>query len=114
MNPSPAPWKAVPTPGHQGACHHRVYDGEGKLVCFTRAVAPESAELPKLKANAAVIEAAPELLEACKAAIPRMIELDRYRAEREGRGPETVDFSEAIDGLRAAVAKAEGVSCPTK
>ena len=54
-----------------------------------------------------VIAAAPELLEACEAALPRMIELSRYREAREGTA-HAQDFPEAIAQLRAAIAKAKG------
>lgn len=53
-----------------------------------------------------VADAGPELLAACKAALPHFIELKRYRELREG-AKFTEDFVEAEKRLKAAIALAE-------
>jgi hypothetical protein len=45
------------------------------------------------------------LVAACEAALPRFIELRRYRAEREGEGTFEADFAEAEASLRAALGR---------
>jgi hypothetical protein len=51
--------------------------------------------------------ALPDLLAACEATLPRLIELRNYRALREGQ-MWAQDFNDAIDLLQSAIARATG------
>ena len=82
-----------------------IYDGE-KLIGDAYGRAPAPWELPTYpaQANAQLWAAAPELLEACKAAL---VELEGLDATFEGLDESTY---ESLFILRAAIAKAEGTT----
>ena len=97
---TPGPWHIIERTGHVSKSHEQTFDimsgpngspHEWDMVCDKAA-----------GANARLIAAAPELLEACKA----VSEAHAY-IQRTGSG-ETRALCEAVDLLRAAVAKAEG------
>ncbi len=84
---TPGPWKVADVNPHGKAPNRRWL------------VTPDVA-VAKTAANARLIAAAPDLLEACRAALPAM-------AAHEETGCDCPD-SEAARQLRAAIAKAEG------
>ena len=91
MKHSPSPWKAVPQPG-QTANHtytHCVIDAAEDVIADTLT-----------KADADLMAAAPDLLNACKAVIKKC-----YICEDHGEPP-TAEM--AADVLRAAIRRAEG------
>jgi len=100
MTPSPAPWK---TAGRYGKYSDEITDANGQAVAivFTRKADPQTVTgilpNPQGQANASLIAAAPELLEALEQAADYLAEFFE-----EGREHRVIKLADA------AIAKAEG------
>lgn len=83
---TPGPWEYAPTAGHETHGQSVVYnDGLSIAIVYDG------------EANARLIAAAPDLLQACKAAVVSLIEDEHYQ-----------EFKNLISTLDKAIAEAEG------
>lgn len=94
LRPTPGPWELNPDQEHKTEVKIRKGITVGFLVSMGTLV-----DLEELEANAALIAAAPELLEALK--------LLTLRAEAFNYLPNYTAISQAVDEARKAIAKAE-------
>ena len=102
IKPTPGPWEAKPTGPWDGWDGWSVEDATGAVVCDAHGSQLDG----RREANARLIAAAPELLEAAK------LVLEWYEAEDNHSG---TDFYQRMqmcrdseDAIRAAIAKATG------
>jgi hypothetical protein len=86
---------------------HRFGEGDPEQICFIGGdvMAPESSD--ENEANAALIAAAPELLRACKEAIPE-IRCLWHQLTKRPTNRIVGETRSILDRIEAAVAKAEG------
>jgi hypothetical protein len=91
---TPGPWKAYASESKRGGCW---VIGMGKA---TLALLTGSTQSDGVKADAHLIAAAPDLLEGCRNLEWLVSELEMFK-----RRPE---FTEALQQIAAAIAKAEG------
>ncbi len=97
---SPSPWSLM-----ERSAEWLVTDCRGNTGGYAVAAVPkyEDCTLERVEANARLIAAAPDLLDACKAALGLMVDLEKSNAihiNQPGRL--------CADQIRAAIAKAEG------
>ena len=113
MGHTPGPWEVddweiVYISGHKHyylGIHNNLMDGEwsgtGVAVCLLPEESDSKKDREAVKANSALISAAPELLEACKAAL-NQIQYLHEKFQTTGSG------SQVLARLYSAIAKAEG------
>ena len=103
------PWMQTPfwgdaATGLPGNC---IYGPDNKRVA--EILHTNSRHADEHEANAALIAAAPDLLNACKLAGDTLAWLDRMAAERKfSEDMRTTEFRAALETVRAAIDKAEG------
>jgi len=88
--------------------HHLLYD---QPLAENNIVATVPNENPESIANSLLIAAAPELLEACRGALQRMIETEKETGKPMGEGmgyKGKMQKPVVAEKLRAAIARAEG------
>jgi hypothetical protein len=111
---TPGPWHTtiasgggiqLSIPGTGAEWWSPIVSGEGEDVAYL----PGEAEDPTVAANARLIAAAPEILNAAKLAVMMLgVEAQVHRENQQPKKAEAVE--KAISVIRAAIAKAEGVT----
>jgi hypothetical protein len=86
---TPGPWTPENNVAAKGIMHFSITARHADPDYFVCSITPMSLKRPQDEANASLISAAPELLEACKKIL-------------------TKDWGEALDAMPALIAKAEG------
>ncbi len=100
---TPGPWACFNRDGSRIFKQWGVQGADGKRVCWVE-------NGPACDKDAALIAAAPEMLEACRSALPALIHLGNFVGNdfSGAIGLAPYDRCAIIGAIRAAIAKAEG------
>lgn len=104
VKPTPGPWAAEKAETWQKRIRVNAHDGLDEVA----GVYSDDIDFDEAKANARLIAAAPELLEALQAADRILWMAEKYAEGGGSGGPEQRDYDEAAPLIKAALAKAEG------
>lgn len=99
---TPGPWTVAPTKHRNGEATAEIHHGnDGEVVCIM-----EAHDDDRSRADARLIAAAPDLLEANEIALSAMEQM--WKDYMSDRHPNLEQINDAMKGLRAALAPAKG------